>query len=421
MKFKSVRGTKDICPPEIELWQYLEKTAVELLQDYGFSEIRTPIFEESALFNRSIGEDTDIVEKEMYTFTDKKGRSLTLRPEGTAGVVRAAIENNLLVQGSLTKLYYQGPMFRYERPQAGRYRQFYQIGAESIGSDSYWRDIEIIAWCVEFFSRIGLDGIKVYINSVGCTECRPSYRTVLQKFLQENSSQLCVDCQRRMVRNPLRVLDCKVETCRQVVTRIPAMQDYLCPSCLDNFQNIRQTLQKENIAFIVDKFLVRGLDYYTRVVFEIKSDSLGAQDAVAAGGRYDKLVKELGGPEMPAVGFALGVERVVEVLKKQKDGGLPEAWGDVYFALLGQPARQEAFNLIRDLRQSGLKVEACLENKSLRSQMRLADQYKAKFTVIIGEEEIEKGMAIVRDMLTKEQKEIKLNDLTSLLKELKLK
>jgi histidyl-tRNA synthetase len=421
MKFNSVRGTKDICPPEIELWQYLEKTAVELLQDYGFNEIRTPIFEESGLFNRSIGLDTDIVEKEMYTFNDKKGRSLTLRPEGTAGVVRAAIENNLLVQGNLTKLYYLGPMFRYERPQAGRYRQFYQIGAESIGSSSYWRDVEIITWCVEFFSRIGLSGIKVYINSVGCAECRPGYRAVLQKFLQESSTQLCADCQRRMVRNPLRVLDCKVETCRRVVNRMPAMQNYLCQSCRDNFQDIQLALQKENIAFIVDKFLVRGLDYYTQAVFEIKSESLGAQDAVAAGGRYDKLVKELGGPDLPAVGFALGVERVTEVLKKQRAGALLETWVDIYFALLGKQAQQATFNLIRDLRQSGLKVEACLEDRSLKSQMRLADQGKAKFTVIVGEEEISKGIAMVRNMQTKEQKEIKLNDLVSLLKDLKLK
>ncbi|MDD5259203.1 MAG: histidine--tRNA ligase [bacterium] len=421
MKFNSVRGTKDICPPEIELWQYLEKTAVELLQDYGFSEIRTPIFEESGLFNRSIGEDTDIVEKEMYTFADKKGRSLTLRPEGTAGVVRAAIENNLLAQGNLTKLYYLGPMFRYERPQAGRYRQFYQIGAESIGSSSYWRDVEIILWCVEFFSRIGLSGIKVYINSVGCPECRPGYREVLQKFLQENTTQLCADCQRRMVRNPLRVLDCKVETCRQVVSRMPAIQNYLCQSCRDNFQDIQQALQKENITFTVDKFLVRGLDYYTQVVFEIKSENLGAQDAVAAGGRYDKLVKELGGPDMPAVGFALGMERVSEVLKKQRAGALMETWVDIYFALLGKQAQQESFNFIRDLRQSGLKVEACLEDKSLKNQMRQADQGKAKLTVIIGEEEIRKGIAMVRDMQTKEQKEIKLNDLVSFLKELKLK
>ncbi|MDD5132329.1 MAG: histidine--tRNA ligase [bacterium] len=421
MKYNRVRGTKDIYPPEIELWQYLEKTAVELLQDYGFSEIRTPIFEESGLFNRSIGEDTDIVEKEMYTFTDKKGRSLTLRPEGTAGVVRAAIENNLLSQGNLTKLYYQGPMFRYERPQAGRYRQFYQIGAESIGSSSYWRDVEIILWCVEFFSRIGLAGIKVYINSVGCAACRPAYREVLQKFLRESSTQLCVDCQRRIVRNPLRVLDCKVETCRQVVNRMPALQNYLCQSCRDNFQDIQQALQKENIAFTVDKFLVRGLDYYTQAVFEIKSESLGAQDAVAAGGRYDKLVKELGGPDMPAVGFALGVERVTEVLKKQRAGALMETWVDIYFALLGKQAQLEAFNFIRDLRQSGLKVEACLEDKSLKSQMRQADQCEAKITVIIGEEEIKKGIAIVRDMQTKEQKEIKLNDLVSLLKEIKIK
>ncbi len=421
MKYNSVRGAKDICPPEIELWQYLEKTAVELLQDYGFNEIRTPIFEESGLFNRSIGEDTDIVEKEMYTFPDKKGRSLTLRPEGTAGVVRAAIENNLLTQGNLTKLYYLGPMFRYERPQAGRYRQFYQIGAESIGSSSYWRDVEIILWCVEFFSRIGLAGIKVYINSVGCPECRPAYREVLQKFLQENSAQLCADCQRRMARNPLRVLDCKVETCRQVVNRIPAMENYLCQSCRDNFQDVQQALQKENIAFNIDKFLVRGLDYYTRVVFEIKSESLGAQDAVAAGGRYDKLVKELGGPELPAVGFALGIERVTEALKKQRAGALMETWVDIYFALLGKQAQQEAFNFIRDLRQSGLRVEAGLEDKSLKSQMRQADQGKAKITVIIGDEEIRKGIAMVRDMQTKEQKEIKMNDLSCYLKELKLK
>ncbi len=421
MKYNRVRGTKDICPPESELWQYLEKTAFELLQDYGFSEIRTPVFEESGLFNRSIGEDTDIVEKEMYTFTDKKGRSLTLRPEGTAGVVRAAIENNLLAQGNLTKLYYLGPMFRYERPQAGRYRQFYQIGAESIGSSSYWRDVEIILWCVEFFSRIGLSGLKVYINSVGCPECRPAYREILQKFLQENSTQLCADCQRRMVRNPLRVLDCKVETCRQVVNRMPAIQNHLCQSCRDNFQDIQQALQQENISFTVDKFLVRGLDYYTQAVFEIKSENLGAQDAVAAGGRYDKLVKELGGPDLPAVGFALGIERVIEVLKKQRTGTLMETWVDIYFALLGKQAQQEAFNIIRDLRQGGLKVEAGLEDKSLKSQMRQADQDKAKLTVIIGEEEIMKGIALVRDMQTKEQKEIKLNDLSCYLKELKIK
>jgi histidyl-tRNA synthetase len=421
MKYNSVRGTKDICPPEIELWQYLEKTAVKLLQDYGFNEIRTPIFEESGLFNRSIGEDTDIVEKEMYTFNDKKDRSLTLRPEGTAGVIRAAIENNLLTQGNLTKLYYLGPMFRYERPQAGRYRQFYQIGAECIGSSNYWRDVEIMVWCVEFLSRMGLNGIKLYINSVGCSECRPGYREILQKFLQESSAQLCADCQRRLVRNPLRVLDCKVETCRQVINRMPAMQNYLCPSCRDNFQNIQLALQQENIAFIVDKFLVRGLDYYTQTVFEIKSECLGAQDAVAAGGRYDKLVKELGGPDLPAVGFALGVERVVEVLKKQRSVTLMETRIDVYFALLGKQAQKETFNLIRDLRQSGLKVEACLEDRSLKSQMRQADQGKTKFTVIIGEEELRKGIAMVRNMQTKEQKEIKLNDLVSLLKELKLK
>ena len=242
MKFKSVRGTRDVFSHEIELWQYLENTAVALLKAYGFSEIRTPIFEESALFNRSIGEDTDIVEKEMYSFQDKKGRNLTLRPEGTAGVIRAAIEQNLLVQGNIAKLYYIGPMFRYERPQAGRYRQFYQIGAECVGSDNYRRDLEMILWCVDYFAAIGLAGLKVCLNSVGCNDCRPAYREVLKKYLKDQTGKLCGDCQRRAEKNPLRVLDCKVESCREIISGIPAMQDWLCDACKTNLSEIVASL-----------------------------------------------------------------------------------------------------------------------------------------------------------------------------------
>ena len=417
MKFKSVRGTRDIFTPEIELWQELENKAQKLLKSYGFSEIRTPIFEESALFNRSIGEDTDIVEKEMYSFQDKKGRDLTLRPEGTAGVIRAAIEQNLLVQGSVRKLYYLGPMFRYERPQAGRYRQFYQIGAESIGSASYRRDLEIILWCCDFFSEIGLAGLKVYLNSVGCDACRPAYREVLKNYLKTQAGNLCADCQRRSEKNPLRVLDCKVDSCRKIIADIPAMQDWLCEACKESLGQIESGLKKEKIEFTIDKYLVRGLDYYTRTVFEIKSESLGSQDTVAAGGRYDKLVKELGGPEMPAVGFALGLERVSAVRQQQKDAGTGERSTDVFFALLGEQAADRTFNIIRELRKNGLKVEAVFENKSLKSQMRMADQSGAAFTVILGEEELKKDMAMVRNMATKEQQEVKLSGLSKFFKE----
>jgi histidyl-tRNA synthetase len=417
MKFKSVRGTRDVFSPEIELWQELETKAQKLLKSYGFSEIRTPIFEESALFNRSIGEDTDIVEKEMYSFQDKKGRDLTLRPEGTAGVIRAAIEQNLLVQGSVSKLYYLGPMFRYERPQAGRYRQFYQIGAESIGSASYRRDLEIILWCCDFFSEIGLDGLKVYLNSVGCDQCRPAYREVLKNYLKTQADNLCADCQRRAEKNPLRVLDCKVDSCRKIIAGIPAMQDWLCEACKESLGQIEAGLKKEKIEYTLDKYLVRGLDYYTRTVFEIKSESLGSQDTVAAGGRYDKLVKELGGPEMPAVGFALGLERVSAVRQQQKGAGTGERKTDIFFALLGEQAADRTFDIIRELRKNGLKVEAVFENKSLKSQMRLADQSGAAFTVILGEEELKKDMAMVRNMATKEQQEVKISGLSKFFKE----
>jgi len=416
VKFKSVRGTRDVFSPEIELWQYLENTAVALLKAYGFSEIRTPIFEESALFNRSIGEDTDIVEKEMYSFQDKKGRNLTLRPEGTAGVIRAAIEQNLLVQSNIAKLYYLGPMFRYERPQAGRYRQFYQIGAECVGSDNYRRDLEIILWCVDYFAAIGLTGLKVCLNSVGCADCRPAYREVLKKYLQDQTGKLCGDCQRRAVKNPLRVLDCKVDSCREIIFGIPAMQDWLCDACKTNLSEIEADLKKEKVNFIIDKYLVRGLDYYTRTVFEIKSENLGAQDTIAAGGRYDKLVQELGGPPMPAVGFALGLERVSEVRQKQKAVATPGNRIDIFFALLGEQAQNRAAGVIRELRQQRIKVEAVFENKSLKSQMRLADQSGAKFTAILGEEELKKDSVTLRNMQTKEQKDIKLDELSQFLK-----
>lgn len=415
MKFRSVRGVRDIFSPEIELWQYLEKLAQAILLSYDFREIRTPIFEESSLFNRSLGEDTDIVEKEMYSFQDKKGRNLTLRPEGTAGVIRAAIERNLLFPGNVTKLYYLGPMFRYERPQSGRYRQFFQIGGETIGSDSFWRDVEIILLNVDLFTKLGLSGLKVYLNSVGCSECRPVYREILKKYLAESAGQLCSDCQRRLVKNPLRVLDCKVESCRQIIAKIPALEDYLCPVCKDNFSEVREELKSQQVDFVVDKYLVRGLDYYTRTVFEVKSEMLGAQDTVSAGGRYNNLVQELGGAARPAVGFALGVERVLQVLQKQKTAPAANPL-DIYFALLGQESKKQAACIIHDLRSTGLKVEACLEDKSLKSQMRQADQSRAKFTVILGEEEIKKNIVILRDMLTKEQKEVKLDELNSILR-----
>lgn len=411
MKYKSIRGTRDILPEEARKWQYLEKVAREIFQKYGYEEIRTPIFEVTELFQRSIGDDTDIVTKEMYTFLDKKGRSLTLRPEGTAGIIRAVIENNLYRQKRITRLYYLGPMYRYERPQKGRQREFYQIGAELIGPDNPASDIEIITLTLELFHALGLKNLPLYLNSVGCPRCRARYRESLKDYFKDKIKMMCTDCQHRYSLNPMRILDCKEEGDRVYIEKSPKISDYLCQDCQEQFEKVKEYLHFLKIDYTLDPYMVRGLDYYTKAAFEIKYEGLGAQDTLAAGGRYDRLVRDLGGPDLPAVGFALGVERVMEVIDKEKISLPSGVQIDVYVATLGEEALKESIKLIRELRHENLKVLNDFNPTSLKAQLRQADKWKAKFVLIIGEEELSGKRATVKNMSTGGQESVPFSEL----------
>jgi len=405
---KAIRGVKDILPSEARAWQYVEAISRKLLEDYGFSELRTPIFEDTALFIRSIGEETDIVSKEMYTFPDRKGHSLTLRPEGTASVVRAFVEHKLYAQGPYQKLYYQGPMFRYERPQAGRSRQFHQIGAEVFGLAEPDIDAEMLILLNDLFSKLGLVDVNILLNSVGCPErCRPQYKRLLQEFLRQNFASLCLDCQQRCEKNPLRVMDCKNESCQSVLAQAPVILEYLCSDCLRHHQEVERLLKVANIPYRINHRLVRGLDYYTRTAFEVTASGLGAQNAIAGGGRYDRLVEDFGGPPTPAIGFALGMERVILALAGQ--ASMPKPRPLIYLAALGQAARQEAFLLIRTLRQKGLRAIMNYQDRSLKALLKQADQMGASLTIILGENELASRRLLLRDMVRSTQEEIALD------------
>ena len=403
-KYSTIRGMNDVLPAEAEKWQYIETKARKVFDDYGFSEIKTPILEKTSLFTRSIGEDTDIVEKEMYTFPDRKGELLSMRPEGTASVVRAYVQHKMYVASSLTKLYYFGPMFRYERPQKGRNRQFYQIGAEAIGVSSPALDAEVISMLHIFFEQLGLDGLVVNINSIGCAGCRPAYKEKLLDFIAGSVDELCDNCQRRHKDNPLRVIDCKSKLCREKTKDAPSILDSLCDGCRDDFDRLKEYLSTLNIPFNVNPRMVRGLDYYTKTAFEITSSNLGSQDAVAAGGRYDRLVEEVGGPPTPAIGFAIGVERL-SMLLVDDDIGLKRL-PDLFIATLGDKAYNAAFRLAHDLRTHEVKVEYDHEGKSLKAQMRRADSLGASYVLILGDKEIETGRAVLKDMKNHEQTDI---------------
>ncbi|MGD2028990.1 MAG: histidine--tRNA ligase [Desulfobacterales bacterium] len=399
-----IRGFKDILPGEVELWQQIEKTARFLFEDFGFKEIRTPIMERTELFSRSIGEDTDIVEKEMYTFPDRKGSLITLRPEATASVCRSYIQHKLYSKDPVQKYFTIGPMFRRERPQKGRYRQFYQINAEIFGVDSPLVDVELIFLLVTLFSKLSVSDVEVHINSLGCPECRPKFKAVLSDFLTSFTGNLCSDCVRRKDRNPLRVLDCKVPACRDAMAHAPSILDYLCPACRRHFETVKTTLEGINVPFTIDKRLVRGLDYYTRTTFEIQTGSLGAQSAVAGGGRYDGLVKALGGPHTPATGFAIGFDRLAEItgLNRNKFIKTP----DIYLAALGEKSLSLAFEWKSALCIEGIKTEMDFGDKSLKSQMKRADRLGATHVLIVGDNEIQQGSVILRNMTTKEQTSI---------------
>jgi histidyl-tRNA synthetase len=408
MKISAIKGFADILPGEIETWQFVEDKARAVFALYNFLEIRIPILEKTELFSRSLGETTDIVEKEMYTFADQdgKGSLLTLRPEGTAGVVRAYVEAELYQTEPVRKLFYLGPMFRRERPQKGRLRQFYQIGAEVLGRGDPFVDGEVLLLLRDFFSMVGLDGVILELNSLGCVECRPRYRKELLAFLREREDKLCPNCRRRMERNPLRVLDCKEESCIEVTRGAPSILDYLCQECRSHFETVQQLLRDSGVDYKLNPRMVRGLDYYCRTTFEWTSDRLGSQNAVAAGGRYDGLVEGLGGPPTPGVGFAMGMERLVLLLGGKESRKVPRP--DLYVACVGNAARSWVVPAVHRLRQKGISVEMDGEERSLKSQMRRADKLKAQFVLIMGEEELKSGKGILRHMDTKEQVEVSL-------------
>ncbi len=394
MALTAVKGFNDILPDESGRWQYIEQTARRVFELNGFGEIRVPVMEKTELFCRSIGDATDIVEKEMYTFTDKGENSVTLRPEGTAGVMRAFIEHKLYAQDPIAKLYYLGPMFRYERPQKGRYRQFHQIGAEITGVHDPLADAQVLNMLTAFFREIGLTEPTLQINSLGCPECRPAYRATLRSFLEERMGHLCEDCKRRFDTNPLRMLDCKVPGCIEATAGAPSVLEHLCSGCDEHFSSVRRYLDLSSTPYSINSRMVRGLDYYTRTTFEMVTGLLGSQSAVAAGGRYDGLISQLGGPSIPGIGFALGLERVALLLGSQDFASLP----DLFIATMGGGERDVAFRLMDGLLKSGVRVEMDYEGKSLKSQMRRADKLKARYSVVIGGNEVETGRASFKRM-----------------------
>jgi histidyl-tRNA synthetase len=418
METRSIRGFHDVLPEDVKRWHHIEEKAKSVFELYGFSEIRVPVLEFTEIFARSIGAATDIVEKEMYTFQDRDGSSLTLRPEGTAGVVRSYIENSMWAKSPVTKLYYTGMMFRHERPQKGRYRGFYQIGAELLGPEEPASDAELIAMVWKLLEETGITkSLKLEISSLGDGTCRPQYREILVAYFTPQKERLCEDCQRRLGTNPLRILDCKVKGCREIAAGAPKMLDNLCDDCLSHFNDVKESLDAVGVPYVINPGIVRGLDYYTRTVFEITTEELGSQNAVAAGGRYDGLVEELGGPRTPAVGFAMGMERLILLHKTAH----PEGFGRevrVFIAHMGEEARRIAFQLASEFRNRGISTEMEYASKSLKSQFKRADKLGAKHTIIIGDDEIQHKKLKVKKMDTSIEKEFDI-DFENLIESLK--
>ncbi len=408
---KAVRGFKDLLPEEARVFHWLEARAREILLRYGFSEIRLPVLERTELFARSIGEATDIVEKEMYTFVDRNGESLTLRPEATAGVVRAFIEHGLHTRPKPLKLFTIGPMFRHERPQKGRLRQFHQVDVEVFGAASAGMDAELVALALEILEAGGAGDLRLEVNSLGCPTCRKPYRESLQAFLRARRDRLCEDCRRRAERNPLRALDCKREECQVEYREAPELTAFLCEGCREHHRAFKAYLEEVGLAPVENPRLVRGLDYYTRTIFEIKAPGLGAQDTVAAGGRYDGLVSALGGPETPAVGFAIGMERWFLIARPSESLGLSP---ELFIAPLGEEARRWAFQLAFRLRKKGLRVETDHEGRSLKALLRQANRLSAERVLILGEEELRKKQALLKDLSSGRQIPLPFRDLRDL-------
>lgn len=403
---QALKGTHDILPEEVYKWDYMEGVIRDVCARYGYKEIRTPIIEATELFQRGIGDTTDVVTKEMYTFTDRGNRSVTLRPENTASAVRAYLEHKMYGDQQVHKMFYIGSMFRYDRPQAGRYREFHQFGLEVLGASSPLADAEVIAMACEIFHRLGLKDLDLHLNSIGDKNCRPAYRQKLIEFFEGKKDQLCVDCRERLYKNPLRILDCKEEGCKKASIGAPEITDYLCDDCHKKFEAVKHYLDGLGISYTVDPRLVRGLDYYTNTAFEIQYPPLGAQSAVCGGGRYDGLVEEIGGPSTPGIGFAIGLERLLLALEMQNLIPAPKAQKRVYIAALGEDAVAEGFKIQEELRGLGVLTDMDLQGRSLKGQMKQAGKLDSQFTVIIGSNELEKGAAAVKNMADGTQKDI---------------
>lgn len=416
MLTQAPKGTRDILPSEVYKWQYIEKVIGELCKNFGYKEIRLPVFEHTELFQRGVGDTTDIVQKEMYTFQDKGGRSITLRPEGTAGVVRSYIENGMASLPMPIKLYYNITAYRYEKMAKGRYREFHQFGAELFGSQGPSSDLEIISMLNLFFNNLGTKDIKLNINSIGCPKCREGYNQKLKEYLSPLLQELCDTCKTRFVRNPLRIIDCKELNCKKLTENAPALIDNLCEECFEHFEGLKLGLDNLGINYNVDKGIVRGLDYYTKTVFEFVSENVGTQGTVCGGGRYDELIEACGGTPTPGIGFAVGIERLLMEMESQ---GIiiPELEVvDLYIATIGEKAYKFAEKLVYQMRSEGLRAEKDLMNRSLKAQMKYADKIDANYSIVLGDNEIDSNKAFLKNMKTSDQKEVSLDTIIRRLK-----
>ncbi|MCT4605406.1 MAG: histidine--tRNA ligase [Marinisporobacter sp.] len=417
MSIKAPRGTKDVLPVDVYKWNYVEHLFRDVCARFGYKEIRTPIFEHTELFKRGVGETTDIVQKEMYSFEDNGGRDITLKPEGTAPVVRSFIENKLYADTQPTKLCYITPCFRYERPQAGRLRAFHQLGVEAYGATNPSIDAEVIGIAMAFYKDLGISNLELRINSIGCPECRGKYNQILKDYLKEKLPNLCKTCEDRYEKNPMRIIDCKVASCKEQLTDVPLMIDHICDECKEDFEKLKENLSLMEIDHIVDPNIVRGLDYYTKTAFEIISNEIGAQGTVCGGGRYDRLVEELDGPKTPGIGFAMGIERLLLTLQNNNIE-IPKPKGlDIFIATIGERAHKEAVGLLHKLRLEGLSGDKDHLNRSLKAQFKYANKMNASYTIVIGDDELDKDVVTLKNMQNSEQTEIKLSNIINELKE----
>jgi len=417
MAYKSVTGTRDVLPEEQPYWRFIEKKIYEITSLYGYQRIDPPIFEETKLFIRGVGETTDIVEKEMYTFMDRSEHSLTLRPEFTAGFMRLYLQNGMHVRPKPVKLFSMGPIFRYERPQAGRFRQHNQFNVEALGEQDPAIDFEVMSIAWQLYAELGFKGLTFQLNSTGCPKCRPQYVETLKEYYKAHLDTICEDCKRRLDKNALRLLDCKNKSCQPVIAEAPVISDHLCEECNDHFATLRGYLDATGRSYTVNHKLVRGLDYYTKTVFEVWAQGIGSQNAMCGGGRYDGLIEQLGGQATPGIGFGSGIERIIMSMKEQGLEPDPLVTPQVFFAHFGEEAKQKALQLTFELRENNIPTLLAFGARSMKSQMREANRQEVKFVVILGEGELEKGVAAVKDLAEGEQVEIPLDQISTYFKE----